>query len=199
MIEGIKSTLADIDDFQFVAHANNGSEVLNILESLTADVILMDINMPILDGLECTKVISEKYPSVKVIALSQFGETRFVKRMIKNGAMGYLLKDALREELIEAIRLVYAGERYIDKKLQIKCPTVLINSSPRKNELPKLTKREIEVLTLICNEFSSQEIADHLSISYNTVEHHRANLNEKSGSKNTAGLVRWSIENNLIP
>jgi DNA-binding NarL/FixJ family response regulator len=198
MIDGIKTTLSDVADIKIIAEASNGLDVLKLLESHKVDVILMDISMPYMDGLDCTKIVTEKFPSTKVIALSQFNEPRFVKRMMKNGSSGYLLKDSRKEELVNAIRLVFQGEQYFDKNLQINNTTFNHNTAKKNKELSQLTKREIEVLTLICNEFSTQNIADQLSISYNTVERHRANLIEKLGLKNTAGLVRWAIENDLV-
>jgi DNA-binding NarL/FixJ family response regulator len=198
MIDGIKTTLSDVPDFKIVAEASHGLDVLRLLEQDKIDIILMDINMPCMDGLECTKIVTEKYPETRVIALSQFSETRFVKRMIKNGASGYLLKDASKDELVDAIRLVYIGEKYYSKNLRINDLMSHAKKSSRIIGIPNLTKREIEIITLISHEYSTPEIADQLSISYNTVERHRANLLEKSGVKNTAGLVRWALENDLI-
>lgn len=199
LIDGIISTLDDIDDFNIVDGANNGYQVLEKLEAGTeVDVILMDINMPKLDGLGCTKMVRKKFPDVKVIALSQYDEKRFVKMMVKNGASGYLLKDADKDILEKAIRKVHAGGQYFCSRL----PLILINQELRdentRSLFPKLTDREIEVLNLICKEYSSQEIAGKLFISFHTVESHRANLIYKAGAKNTAGLVRWAVENDFL-
>jgi DNA-binding NarL/FixJ family response regulator len=198
MIDGIKTTLSDIADMQIVAGANNGLEVLKILEHTKVDVVLMDINMPLMDGLDCTKTISQQYPDIKVIALSQYNESRFIKRMVINGASGYLLKDAQKEELVKAIRTVFAGEQYYGRNL-VSDPT-RINNRRQSNydNLPELSERELEILTLICSELSCPEIAEKINLSFSTVEKHRANLMMKSGSKNTAGLVRWALENNLV-
>jgi DNA-binding NarL/FixJ family response regulator len=198
LIDGIKSTLEDVEDIKIIAKANNGFEVIKILETKKADIVLMDINMPYMDGLECTKIINQKFPDIKVIALTQYDEKRFVKRMIKNGASGYLLKDASKAELLKAIRDVNAGKKYFSPKLSVKFLEDHYQT-PRTNPLfPHLTEREQQVLNLICKEFSSNEISEQLNISYNTVENHRASLMEKSETKNTAGLVRWAVENELI-
>jgi len=199
LIDGIKANLADIEDFDFIAEANNGYQVLERLESgIVVDVILMDINMPMLDGLECTKKVSKQFPEVKVIALSQYDEKRFVKWMVKNGASGYLLKDADKDNLEKAIRAVHAGEKYFCDRLSLRLVTQELKMENTRDLFPKLTDREVEILNLICREFSSQEIADKLFISFHTVESHRANLMQKAGAKNTAGLVRWAVENDFI-
>lgn len=197
MIDGIRSALENQSEIQIVAEARNGNEALRIAKEITPDIILMDINMPELDGIECTKILQEKHPDIRVIGLSQFAEKRFIKNMMKNGARGYLLKDTTREELIDAINKVFTGETYMNQRLTAN----LFLPSPHEAEkklFAQLTKREIEVLNLICNEFSSQEIAERLFISFHTVETHRANLMIKAGAKNTAGMVRWALENGFV-
>lgn len=198
MIDGIKTTLSDIVEIDIVGKARNGLEVLKFLESNQVDIVLMDVNMPLMDGLECTKIVSENYPDTKIIALTQYNESRFVKKMIKSGSSGYLLKDAHKEELVTAIMKVYRGELYFDKNLHFIISQDIQNDKGRKGLISKLTDREIEILKLICNELSSHEIATQLSIAFNTVESHRASLITKSGAKNTAGLVRWAAENDLL-
>jgi len=199
LIDGIKANLADIEDFDFVAEANNGYQVLERLESgIAVDVILMDINMPMLDGLECTKKVTRQYPNIRIVALSQYDEKRFVKWMVKNGAYGYLLKDADKDTLEKAIRTVHSGERYFCDRLSIRLVNQELKMENTRDLFPKLTDREVEILNLICKEFSSQEIAEKLFISFHTVESHRANLIHKAGAKNTAGLVRWAVENDFI-
>ena len=199
LIEGIKTALAGTEDIHIVAEANNGYQVLEKLDAGTpVDVILMDINMPKLDGLACTKMVTHKYPNVKVIALSQFDEKRFVKQMVKNGASGYLLKDSGKDILEKAIRTVHGGEKYYCERLSIRLINQELKLEDTKSLFPKLTERELEILRLIGKEYSSQEIADKLFISFHTVESHRANLMYKAGVKNTAGLIRWAVENDLL-
>ena len=199
LIDGIRTALQDIADFNVAAEAGNGYKVIEQLDSgVMVDVILMDINMPMLDGLECTRIVHKKYPEIKIIALSQYDEKRFVKRMVKNGASGYLLKDSGKDTLEKAIRAVHAGGTYFSDKLSMSIVRQELKMEDTKSLFPKLTERELEILNLIGKELSSQEIAEKLFISFHTVETHRANLMNKAGVKNTAGLVRWAVENDLL-
>jgi len=199
LIDGIKATLAGIDDFNIVAEVYNGYQVLEKLDAgLAVDIILMDINMPKLDGLACTKMVKKKYPKIRIIALSQYDEKRFVKQMLKNGAMGYLLKDTGKDVLEKAIRTVNGGEPYFCERLSLRLINMELKMEDTKSLFPKLTEREIEILRLIGRELSSQEIAEKLFISFHTVESHRANLMSKAGVKNTAGLIRWATENDFL-
>ncbi len=199
LIDGIKTTLADIEDFSVVGEAGNGYNVLEQLDSgLIPDVILMDINMPKMDGLDCTKQLSKKYPDIKIIALSQYDEKRFVKRMLKNGASGYLLKDAGKDQIVAAIRAVHSGGKYFQEGLSVRLIEQEIKGENISALFPKLSIRELEVLNLICNGLTSHEISEKLFISIHTVESHRANLMQKAGVNKTAGLVKWAVENNFI-
>ncbi|MCK9400121.1 MAG: response regulator transcription factor [Bacteroidales bacterium] len=199
LIDGIKATLAGIEDLKIVAEVYNGYQVIEKLDSgLSVDVILMDINMPKLDGLSCTKMVHKNYPEVRIIALSQYDEKRFVKQMVKNGASGYLLKDSGKDVLVKAIRTVHSGENYFCERLSLRLINQELKMEDTKSLFPKLTEREIEILRLIGKELSSQEIADKLFISFHTVESHRANLMSKAGVKNTAGLIRWATENDFL-
>ncbi len=196
IIDGIRSTLGGAADIEVVGEALHGYQVLKKLESgLRPDIILMDINMPGLDGLDCTRQVKKKYPDIRIIALSQYDEKRFVKRMVKNGASGYLLKDAGREEIEKAVRAVYGGQRYFSGSLSIRLIEQELKEENISGLFPKLSEREKEVLILICKGLSSQEISEKLFISLHTVENHRANLMHKTGTGNTASLVKWAVEN----
>ncbi len=197
-IDGIKVTLEDVQHIKVVAEANNGYQVLKMLEEQQdIDVILMDINMPKLDGIECTKQVHKQFPKVRVIALSQFSEKRFVKQMLKNGASGYILKDSDRDVLVKAIETVHGGEMYFCDQLSFRLASQELKLQDTKSLFPNISDREKEILKLICLEYSSHEIADKLFLSFHTVESHRANLIMKVGAKNTAGLVRWAVENDF--
>ena len=149
-----------------------------------------------MNGIEVTKLITEKFPEIKVIAFSQYDEKRFVKQMLKCGASGYMLKDTPAPEFVKAIKMVHSGGIYLSKGL----PNIF-NEKPKRRSnylFPDLSPREVDVLKEICKGNKTQEIADNLFISYNTVETHRANLLLKVGVKNTAGLVKWAVENEIV-
>ena len=199
LIDGIKAAMSGIEDISIVGEAFNGYQVLEQLETGSkVDVILMDINMPKLDGLACTKLVHKKYPDIKIIALSQYDEKRFIKQMIRNGASGYLLKDSGKDTLVQAIRTVYGGEIYFCERLSLRLINMELKNEDTKSLFPNLTERELEILKLIGKEHSSQEISEMLFISFHTVESHRANLMNKAGVKNTAGLIRWATENDFL-
>jgi DNA-binding NarL/FixJ family response regulator len=199
LIDGIKSTLKDVEDIRIVDEANNGKAALEKLEGdIEVHVVLMDINMPEMDGLDCTKIIHKKYPEIKVIALSQYSEKRFIKQMMKHGASGYLLKDAGKNEIIKAINAVLSGEKFIQEELSKSLIGQTIKKQKNEGLFAELTSRERDILNMICQGFSSQEVADALIISFHTVESHRSNMIAKTQTRNTAGLVRWAVENEFV-
>lgn len=199
MIDGIKMALAGIDEIGIVAEVHDGSQVLEKLGSgMPVDIILMDINMPKMDGLACTRFVRKKYPDIRIIALSQYDEKRLVKQMIRNGVSGYLLKDTGREILEKAIRTVSDGGKYFSDRLSVNLINRELKMEETKSLFPELTDRECEILRFLGKEYSSQQISEKLFISMRTVEHHRARLMFKAGVKNTAGLIRWATENDYL-
>lgn len=200
VIDGMKLMISEAEDMQCVGHANNGQEALRRLEEQEVDVIMLDINMEVMNGLETCRAIHTRHQEVKVIALSMLKEPSMVKQMLKNGASGYLLKNAGKEEVLRAIRRVYSGKKYYSAEV---ADAVMASLSPepvkKSNTLfPGLTRREKQVLQLIVEEYTTQEIADELSIKFGTVETHRRNLLIKLGARNTAGLVRTCLEYGLL-
>ena len=196
IIEGIKTALANEKNIITVAAVNNGRQLLQLLEKESADVVLMDVNMPEMDGIVTTQEIVPLYPEIKIIAFSQYDDKHFIRRMLKAGARGYLLKSTSSTELVEAIKSVFGGQIYLGKNL----PDIYSGQKqpPRQRFIPDLSIREKEVLKQICLEKNTREIADTLFISTHTVESHRANLLLKVGARNTAGLVKWAIENEIL-
>lgn len=200
--EGLKNFLSENDDFEIVAEAENGVDCLNQMENVSVDILLTDLNMPEMDGLELTKAMKEKHPDVKIIALTMMGESQHIKQMLAEGAMGYLLKDCSEEQLTTAIRSVYNDGTYYSPEVT----NIILNNirkvKPAKTskvvtEMP-LTEREKEILHLILKEMSNKEIADTLFVSIRTVDAHKRNLLDKTGSKNVAGLVLYAIERQLF-
>ncbi len=197
IIDGLKTILDKVKDIKLVAEVNNGAELLKLLENTEVDVILMDVNMPEINGIEATRLVKKQYPGIKVLAFSQYEEKRFVKQMLNTGADGYLLKNSAAIEITSAIKAVHSGGVFLSQDL----PDIFVGAGKKKRSnyfFPDLSKRELEVLKLIYLEKNTQEIAEQLSISPHTVESHRSNLLLKVGVKNTAGLVKWAIENEIV-
>lgn len=177
-----------------VAEASDGADFLESKEAMAADVVFMDIAMPTLSGDKATAQALERNPELKIICLSMFGDEKYYSRMMEAGAKGFLLKDSSIEEVFAAIEAVTNNEEYI-------CHEVMqaLSETMRRNEHTEvLSEREMDVLLEICRGLSTQEIADKLFLSKRTVDTHRANILEKTGSKNTASLVVYAIKNNLI-
>lgn len=197
VLEGIESMLSNHDEIEVVKTINLGEKLLDYLESKLPDVILLDINLPDISGLDLCKTISKDYPEVAIIGLSNYNESGFIKNMMKNGARGYLQKNTTKEELIEAITTVKAGNLYLPQVLQEK----LLNESfgqTSNSFIPVLTRREQEILELISDEMTNAEIAEKLFISIKTVEAHRNNLLQKFEVRNTAGLIKHAMTKGLI-
>ena len=191
--DGLKAMLAGAAGIEIVGCAGNGKQAIDMLEGSGADVILMDISMPLMNGIEATKIITEKYPAVKVIALTIHEQIDQVRYMLNAGVHGYVLKDAAKEELIQAILAVSKGKKYYSEKIMEKLSS--LNTSGNK---PLLTEREKEILKLIAEEYTNQQIADKLFLSVRTVDTHRRNLFQKLGVKNTAGLVKYAYTLGLV-
>ena len=200
--DALKSYMEDDDEFDIVDEAGNGQEALILLKTIKVDVVMLDISMPVMDGIVCAQEIRKLYPDIKLLALSMMNDNQFIKQMLAAGALGYILKNSGEEEIKKALRKVYAGESYYSAEV---AETVMQNMMKggikRSNKLVvdlPLTTREEEVLHLIIKEYTNQEIADELFISPRTVDAHKRNLLEKTGSKNIAGLVLYAIEKNLF-
>jgi len=195
---GLKTLLNSNKGFKVFSEATNGKEFIDDLTNGVPDIVLMDINMPVMDGIEATEIALSKFPDIKIIALSMFGEEEYYYKMINAGVKGFILKNSEIGEVIEAINQVMAGNSYFSQELLY---NVIKNFKTHKepvDETAQLSKRELQVLEEICKGLSNQEIADNLFISKRTVDKHRANLLSKTNSKNTANLIMYAIKNKLI-
>lgn len=197
---GLKATLEDCADFNLIIEASNGKELIGQLATRTPDVILMDIKMPEMDGMQTTAHIHQNFKDIKVLALSMHNEDKYIVDMMKAGASGYLLKNAEPEEIIEAIATVYNKGFYFNEHLSVTLIKQLVGPGQADSgqQSIELNDREIEVLKLVCQEYSNQEIADKIFLSVRTVEGYRARLFEKTGSKNLVGLVIFAIKRGII-
>jgi DNA-binding NarL/FixJ family response regulator len=194
VIEGITTVLQVEKDIQVVGYATTAKQCIDYFLTNTADVILMDISLPDMDGIGLCTIIKKKYPGVMVLALSTFNQGLYIKNMLDNGASGYLLKNADKIEIINAIKTVVTGKQYLNFELQktLSITNELIASTP------KLTKREKEILTLIADGFTNPLIAEKIFLSIDTIDSHRRNMYAKLKVNNTAQLIRSAIENKLI-
>ncbi len=200
-VEGISLSLAIKGAIVVEASANNGTELIELLEKKSVDVVLLDINMPGMNGFEAAKIIVKKFPSVKIIALSMFLEKEYIQELIDIGVSGYILKNTRIQELEKAIILVASGKKYFSNDVGLKLLNAQTNSEYPQGFLLEqshgLTEREIDVLKLIVQENTTSEIAEKLFISVHTVETHRKNLIKKVKVKNIAGLVKYAVQNGI--
>jgi DNA-binding NarL/FixJ family response regulator len=192
VIEGIRSLLQNEKNIEWMGHAMNAGSCLAFLKQQLPDVILMDISMPDKSGIELCKEVKEKYPSVFIIGLSTFNQQSFIQKMMDNGASGYVLKNASQEELMEGIETVMRGKTYLSDE----AGQVLRRNDD--SDAPVLTRREKEVLELIAEGLTNNEIAAKLFISSTTVDTHRKNLLAKLSAKNTAELVKLAFFYKII-
>jgi DNA-binding NarL/FixJ family response regulator len=176
-----------------LAEASNGFEFLELLENYKPQLVIMDIQMPKMNGLEATRLALSRIPNLKIVVVSMYGETEYYNSLIELGIKGFLLKDTDNEEFFLALNKVLAGDTYFAQELLLS----IIRENAQQQPI-KLSRREKEVLDLISHGLSNQEISNVLTISQRTVERHRTHLMEKTGSKNSIRLVLYAIKNNLI-
>lgn len=198
--DGLKALLENEEAFQIAGEASNGLEALDICRKKQVDFIIMDIHMPEMNGIEATRKINEEFPEIRILALTMMAEERHIREMIQAGASGYISKNSDREELVEAIGTISDGGHYFsDEAMQKILMDLFKEGTPEKEQDPaNLTERELEVLALIVDEYTNPEIADKLYISVRTVDAHRRNLLQKTGARNTAGLVSYAHKHNLV-
>lgn len=199
MLQGLELMFREEADIHLNGLYQNGPSLLAALKGgERIDLILMDIHMPDTNGIELCKAVKKAYPEVKVIGLSMVSKLSLVKLMIRNGASGYLHKNAGKEEVLLAVRRVANGKKYFSEDIASLLLGDARPSRSNRSPFPALSRREKEVLQLITDEKTTQEIADELFISFGTVETHRRNILSKLGARNTAGLVRIALEYNLL-
>ena len=198
VINGLRAMLEKAEGISILFAATTGTEVLEQLALHQPDVLLLDIQMPDMNGIDLCKIIHRNYPQVKVIALTNFEQSSYVKQIMRNGALGYLLKNIDGKTLIQAIRSVVANNPFIQDQIRNNMMNELLSGRKITSSGVSLTKREMEILSLVAKEHSNQEIADKLFISVRTVETHRINLSQKLGVHNTAGLVKEAYKRGLV-
>lgn len=192
VIEGIRSLLQNERDIEWLGHATNAASCMAFLKRQQPDVILMDVNLPDRSGTDLCKEVSQAYPAVFVLGLSTFNQQAIIRNMMENGASGYLLKNASREEILEAIFAVKAGKQYLSHEAKLSL------RDTNKTDAPLVSRREREVLLLIADGFTNAEIAEKLFISISTVNTHRKSLLAKFNVNNTATLIKMAAKFNII-
>jgi DNA-binding NarL/FixJ family response regulator len=195
VIEGIHSLLQHERGIEWAGHAMNAQSCLGFFVNNSAHVVLMDINLPDTSGVELCAIMKEKYPGIMILGLSTFNQGLYIKKMMENGASGYVLKNVSKEELLRAIHAVHDGNIYFSGEVGQALKTYQRSSKP---ELPVLSRREKEILALIAEGYTNPQIAEKLFVSPFTVDTHRRNLLTKLDVKNTATLIRFAVEHHLI-
>lgn len=198
--EGLKSLLVRIPDFRIVAEFPNGRDFCDQLTSLDVGIVLMDIEMPVMGGIEASAISNRKRPDIRIIALSMYSDHKYYYEMIKSGIAGFVLKEATTRELEKAIRDVNGGMGFFTPELLQKAIISVHEEKSRNRRMERLnlTSREIEVLDLICKGMTNKEISEKLFLSTKTVESHKSSLFHKTDTRNTAGLVIFAVKNELI-
>lgn len=199
--EGLKKCIAGDKALTVVLEADNGDDLINGFKDNLPDVVIMDLKMPIMDGMEATQIIRKKFPSVKVLVVTMYDDDKFIIHLMENGANGYLLKNTEPDEIRKSIYAVYENGYYFNdlvNKALLKKLVIKTNIKPSFNQDVEFTERELEVLKLICEEKTAAEIAKEIFLSPRSVEGIRQRLIEKVGVRNTAGLVMFAIKNGII-
>lgn len=199
--DGLKVGLSADENLEVITEADNGEDLLKQLETFSPDVIIMDLKMPIMDGMEATKAVRKKYPAIKVLVVTMYEDDKFIIHMMENGANGYLLKNAEPDEIRKSIYAVHENGYYFNdlvNKALLKKLVLKNNLKPSFNQNVELTEREQEVLKLICEEKTAAEIGKQIFLSPRSVEGIRQRLIEKVGVRNSAGLVMFAVKSGLV-
>ncbi len=191
--QGLKLILMELNDIEVIADVPNGKELVEIVGILAPDLIIMDINMPLLNGIEASKILARDHPELKILVVSMYGDEQYYNSVIENGVKGFILKDADNSELKTAVRDILNGKTYFSQELLLR----LIRNRQSPANI-NLTGREQEILELICQGLGTAEISAKLFLSDRTIENHKANLFAKTGCKNSLSLVLFAIKNNLV-
>ncbi|MEA3478234.1 MAG: response regulator transcription factor [Bacteroidota bacterium] len=199
---GIRDMLRSIKKYKIIGKAMNGKEAIDMALELKPEIVFMDISMPVINGIEATKIIVDKLPGIKILALTQHEENEYVIQVLKSGGYGYLLKNSKKEEFVEAIETVLSGKKYVSKEISAQMINDLAHSAVQnqgqdKNDIT-LTKREKEIIQKIADDMSNQQIADELHISLRTVETHRRNIMQKLKVNTVVALLKYATQHNII-
>ena len=199
--DGLMLMLDNFDFVSVVGQAENGVDFLSLIAEKQADIVLMDINMPKLNGIEASKIALKQYPNLKIIALTSFADDEYIEQMISAGVEGYMLKRADIDDFEKAIKRVSEGGSYFsDEIIKVMTRSLYRTRENEKavDEKPEFTKREMEVLQLICEGLNNEQIAEKIFLSPKTIEKHKSSLFQKTGTFNTVNLVIYAFKNKLM-
>lgn len=201
--DGIKSLLTNLGGYTVIADVCNGEELLAMVKSVVPDIVITDISMPIISGIEATRLLSESNPEIPVLILSMYNSEDFIMDAIKSGARGYLPKDVSPQELVEAIKTIATGGEYFSSLISQKALKLFLNQTRQKTtnanlHLPVLTDREVEIVKLVAEGLLNKEIAEQLNISIRTVDTHKTHIMQKLKLKSTIEIVKYAIRHDLI-
>jgi DNA-binding NarL/FixJ family response regulator len=191
--QGLKLILAELDDIEVIADVSNGRELIETVAILVPDLVIMDINMPQMNGIEASRILAKEHPEVRILVISMYGDEQYYNSVIENGVKGFILKDADNSELKRAVRTILNGQTYFSQELLLR----MIRSKKSTANI-SLTSREQEILELICQGSGTSEISSKLFLSERTIENHKASLFAKTGCKNSLALVIFAVKNNLV-
>lgn len=199
LIDGLKALLENEQRYSIVGTALNANNALKLIGETLPDIVLTDINMPEINGVEFARSLKSEFPNIKVIALSMFGESAIISEMINAGVVGYILKNTGKEELLAALNKIAAGGMFFSDEVAVEMMKSAMEASKKQEKSSVfLTGREKEIVKLIAKEYSNAQIADQLFISERTVESHRKNIFRKANVKSIVGLIKYAIENKLV-
>ena len=200
LVDGIKALLHNENAFTIVGEATKASIAIELIKKNTPDIVLSDINMPEMNGIEFTRLLKKNHPEIKVLVLSMFGERSTISEMLDAGASGYILKNTGKTELINALTKIAAGGMFFSDEISAEMMKTLSERGQKKEGENKIyfTEREKEIIQLIAKEYSNAQIGEALFISERTVETHRKNIFRKANTKSAVGLIKFAIENKLI-
>lgn len=202
VLEGLRLIINSDKDFEIVKEYANGKQFTNDLDNIEADIVLTDIDMPVMNGITATKIALTKKPELKIIALSMYDDKKFYYEMVSAGAKGFILKQEPTDELKKAIREVYNGESYFSndilRSVIIEMSGIEKEITEEKKNLLELSEREVDILQLICKGLNNKELAEKLFVSSRTIELAKTMLMKKTGTSNNAGLIIWAIKNKIV-
>ena len=196
--EGMRLMLEKTKELEIIGEACDGKELLELVRKQKPDIVITDIEMPVMNGIEATRELKKEFPDLPIMALTMYGDEHLIVDMLESGASGYLLKSTTKEELIEGVKTVLEGQSYFCNATSLRLTKIIAKSKvlPAKKKA-EFSEKETEIIKLICEQFASKEIADRTSLAFRTVEKYRHNIMEKTGARNLAGIVIYAIREGI--